>query len=81
MGYPIVDVEGCPVSPSSAGNEVLALGDLRKSWVLGDRRNMEIETSEHFAFDTDQLTVRAKQRVSFLMLQGNGMIVLQLAGS
>ncbi len=81
MGFQIVDVEGMPASPSGVGLNVAALGDLRKSWILGDRRSMEIETSEHFAFDTDQLTVRAKQRIGFLMLQGNGMIVLQLAAS
>ncbi len=79
MGYPTVEVEAMPVSPSSANTHVVALGDLRKSWILGDRRSVEVQTSEHYAFNSDQLTTRAKSRIGFLMIQGNGMVVLQLA--
>ncbi len=79
MGYPIVDVEQTPVSPSSASTNVISLGDLRTAWYLGDRRTMELMTSEHFAFNTDQLTVRVTSRIGFLMAQGNGMVVLRLA--
>ncbi len=75
MGYPIMNVEGMPASPSAQSTNVFALGDLRKSWILGDRRAMSIQTSEHFAFNTDQLTIRTTSRVGFLMIQGNGMVV------
>jgi len=75
MGYPIRHVEAMPVSPSAASTKVLALGDLRKSWILGDRRRVEVQTSEHYAFNTDQLTVRATARSAFLMQHGNGMVV------
>ena len=64
-----------PVSPSSQNTHVLALGDLRKSWVLGDRRAPEMQTSEHYAFNTDQITVRMRARLAFLSISGNGMVV------
>ena len=79
MGFPIVDVEQMPVSPSSASTHVIALGDLRRSWILGDRRAPEVQTSEHYAFNTDQLTMRVRARIAFLMQSGNGMVVLKLA--
>lgn len=79
MGYPVVEVEQMPVSPSSADTHVIALGDLRKSWVLGDRHTVDVETSEHVLFQSDQIMTRGKQRVSFLPLQANGMTILQLA--
>jgi HK97 family phage major capsid protein len=76
MGYPVRDTEACPAASDVAASEpALALGDLRRSWILGDRRQMEVETSEHYAFNTDQLTVRMKRRCGFLMKQGNGMVV------
>jgi HK97 family phage major capsid protein len=76
MGYPVREVEGMPASADiTQSMPVLALGDLRRCWVLGDRRQVEIQTSEHYAFNTDQLTMRATARVGFLRLQGNGMVV------
>lgn len=75
MGYPVVDTEALPVSPSAATTKVMALGDLRRSWILGDRMSPEMETSEHYAFNTDQLTVRMKARVGFLAAHANGMVV------
>lgn len=74
LGYPVVEVDQMPVSPSAASTKVLALGDLRASWYLGDRRAAELETSEHYAFNTDQLTARMKARIAYLRAQGNGMV-------
>lgn len=77
MGYPVVNAEGMPASPSAASTKVFALGDLRKSWILGDRRAPEMQTSEHYAFNTDQITIRMRARIAFLMQSGNGMVVYQ----
>lgn len=77
MGYPVVEVDQMPVSPASQNTKVLALGDLRKGWILGDRKKPEVETSEHFAFNTDQLTVRVKARIGILRAQADSMVVYQ----
>ncbi len=77
MGFPVEVVEKLPVAPSEASKHVFALGDLRRSWILGDRRQVRIETSEHFAFDTDQITLKVTARKSFLMQSGNGMVVYE----
>ena len=75
MGYPVEEVEGMPVSPSAASTAQFALGDLRRSWILGDRTQVEIQTSEHYAFNTDQLTYRWKKRMAVKPVQPNGMVV------
>jgi HK97 family phage major capsid protein len=75
MGYPVVEVEKMPASPSAASTKVLACGDLRKSWILGDRRKLELQTSEHYLFNTDSIAVRVTSRVGVLMQCGNGMVV------
>jgi HK97 family phage major capsid protein len=75
MGAPIVDVDQMPISPGAASTAVLAYGDLRKSWYLGDRRAPEIVTSEHFLFNKDLLAIRATQRIGIRAVQGNGMVV------
>jgi|GEM_PF-7105442 len=69
------EVDQMPASPGAASTKILAYGDLRKSWILGDRRSVEIETSEHYAFNTDQLTTRVKARIGFLRAQADGMVV------
>lgn len=75
FGYPVVPTEAMPVSPSAASTPVLALGDLSKAWVLGDRRSPTLETSEHYAFNTDQMTLRMSMRAGFKPLQANSMVV------
>lgn len=75
LSYPVREVEGMPVSPSSASKPVIAFGDLRKSWIFGDKRSPTLETSEHFKFQNDQLAIRMTARIGFLAVQPNGMIV------
>ena len=75
LGYPTREVETMPVSPGTASTPVFAYGDLRKGWILGDRHAAEVETSEHYAFNTDQLTLRFKARVGFLPAQPTALVV------
>lgn len=75
LGYPVVQVETMPASPGSASTACFAFGDLRRGWVLGDRRAPEIETSEHYAFNTDQLTVRFRARWCVMPFSPTAMVV------
>jgi len=75
LRYPCVEVEAMPASPGTASTPVFACGDLRRGWILGDRRAAEVETSEHYAFNTDQLTMRFSARTGFLAVQPTAMVV------
>ncbi len=75
MGYPVERVDQMPSVAVGASTNAFCFGDLRKAWVLGDRRKPEVQTSEHYAFNTDQLTVRLTARIAFLMAQGNAMVI------
>ena len=61
LGYP---VETSQVFATSSLNEkvVMLFGDLRLASSLGDRRQLEFATSDHFLFQNDQTAVRATQR-------------------
>ena len=75
MGYPVERVDKMPAASTvSTGEICLALGDLRRGWILGDRRKMNVETSEHYHFNTDQIAIRVTARIAFLMTQGNAMV-------
>lgn len=75
LGYPTVPTEVLPASPGSASTGVFVFGDLRRAMILGDRRAPEIQTSEHYAFNTDQLTLRFTARVGFLAVMPTGLVV------
>ncbi|MBV6429785.1 MAG: hypothetical protein KIPDCIKN_04360 [Haliscomenobacter sp.] len=75
MGYPVVEVDRMPDSPSAASTKVFFLGDLRRAWYLGDRMGVEVETSEHYLWNKDQISLRAKERIGFLPAQANGCVV------
>lgn len=77
LGYPVVLPEVLPMSPGTASSPAFAFGNLRKTFVLGDRRAPEMETSEHYAFNTDQLTLRFSARIAFLATQANSMVVYE----
>jgi HK97 family phage major capsid protein len=63
LGYPVVFSQVMP--KTEANSQVCCLfGDLAKSTTLGVRRGVEIATSEHAAFTTDQLAIRGTQRVA-----------------
>lgn len=79
LGYPIRDVDAMPASPGTASTRVFALGNLRKAAVLGDRRQMTVDTSEHYAFNTDKLSVRSTSRWGILWAQADAMVVYATA--
>lgn len=79
LGYPAVPVHCLPRSPGTASTQVAAFGDLRKAWILGDRRQADIETSEHFKFDTDQLALRSSVRIAIRTADARGMVIYKTA--
>lgn len=75
LGYPLERCEAMPASPGTASTGTFAFGDLRKGWIMGDRRAMSIETSEHYAFNTDQITTRLTGRTGWLPWQPTAIVV------
>ena len=61
MGYPVRISQAMPSSP--AVSQVCALlGDLSQGAFFGDRRGIGVSLSEHDAFQTDELALRAVER-------------------
>lgn len=63
---PVPRLANLPVFYSEKAQPMGTFGDFmvvdRKSYLTGQRSGMEIGLSEHFAFDTDMITIRAKIR-------------------
>ena len=62
LGYPVILSQ---IMPKTTANDQVAclFGDLSLAADFGDRRQTTIAMSEHYAFNTDQITVRGTQRV------------------
>lgn len=76
FGYPITLVNQMPAASTiSESTKCLALGNLMRSWILGDRRAVTMRTSMDYAINTDQITIVGTNRVAFLMGHGNGMVI------
>ena len=75
MGEPVIEVDQCPTATDIvASTKAFAYGNLRRSWILGDRRNVELQTSEHYAFNTDELTTRLTYRQAYKDQAANGTV-------
>ncbi len=62
LGYPVRFAQKMP--KVEANSQVCSLlGDLNKGVALGDRRMITIAMSDQYKFDTDQLAVKATQRI------------------
>lgn len=63
QGYPIVVSQKLPLVATDISDTImLHFGDLTKSTTLGDRRGILIASSEHVAFESDQLVIRGTTR-------------------
>lgn len=60
-GYPIVVSDFCPTS-TAAATVCCYFGNWQQAVLLGERTEVRIATSEHIAFQTDQLAIRATTR-------------------
>jgi HK97 family phage major capsid protein len=64
MGYPVVITQAMPTQADDT--VVCFLGDLRQVGWIGDRREMRIGISEHYAFNSDLVTIKGTERVDFV---------------
>lgn len=64
LGYPIVVSQVLNSTTTANENKCMALfGDLSKAADLGDRRGIEVKRSDDRYFDTDQIAIKATQRI------------------
>jgi HK97 family phage major capsid protein len=61
MGYPVRISQAMP-SASAVSQVCALLGDLSQGAFFGDRRGIGVSLSEHDAFQTDELALRAVER-------------------
>ena len=68
LGYEIVISQVLPTSQGDLSDlPMLYFGDLSKAATMGDRRSMTVFPSEHRYMDTDQIGVRATERVDIVV--------------
>lgn len=79
LGFPVVTSAVCP-STDSAGNRVAAFGDFMAEAVR-IRRGIAFDRSEHWAFDTDEVTFRGTARAGARVKAATAFQVLKLAAS
>lgn len=79
LGFPVVTSAVCP-STDSAGNRVAAFGDFMAEAVR-IRRGIVFDRSEHWAFDTDEITFRGTARAGARVKAATAFQVLKLAAS
>lgn len=64
MGYPVVISQSLPTSLEDQASTFLCyFGDLQMAAVFGDRRGMTMRVSEEYAFEEDQISIKATERM------------------
>ena len=71
LGYPVYFSQVLPTATGSAGTKSVYIGDFVGGTMLGERRDLTIASSEHYAFNTDTWTWRATARAS-VAIHGDG---------
>lgn len=79
FGFPVVTSPVCP-STDSAGARVAAFGDFSAE-AIRIRRGITFDRSEHWAFDTDEVTFRGTARAGARVKAATAFQVLKLAAS
>lgn len=79
LGSPVTQVHAAP-STDAAGAYIAAFGD-PNAMALRVRRDLRIDRSEHYAFNTDELVFRATSRVGAKIKIATGIQVLKSAAS
>jgi HK97 family phage major capsid protein len=65
LGYPVEFAQAMP--KAEANSQICAiLGDLRLGMFLGERRSLNVARSEHVHFKTDEIAIRATERISIV---------------
>jgi len=68
---PSCSARSCPRRRRARNRRAFYFGDFNGGSMLGDRRQLTIATSEHRYFDTDQLAIRATNRLC-INVNGDG---------
>ena len=71
QGYPVVWADVMPTPTATSATNVFALfGDIRRSAILGNRSNVQIDRSEHIRFVEMQTAIRAIIREDIAVYDG-----------
>ena len=79
LGFPVTQVPAAP-STDSTSSTIAAFGD-PNAMAVRMRRDVRIDRSEHFAFNTDEITFRATLRAGAKIKAATGIQVLTTAAS
>jgi HK97 family phage major capsid protein len=79
LGYPVIQVPAAP-STDTTSSPIAAFGD-PNAMACRMRRDLRIDRSEHFAFNTDEITFRATVRAGAKIKVATGIQVLTTAAS
>lgn len=79
LGFPVTMVDAAP-STDSTSSKIAAFGD-PMGFAVRVRRVLEITRSEHFAFDTDEISYRAILRAASAIKRATAIQVLKTAAS
>ena len=64
LGYPVVISQKMPTTSGDLSDVAAILfGSMRAAVMIGDRRSIEIATSEHIKFAEDQIAIRGTERI------------------
>src|SRR5690606_28154729 len=70
LGYPVYFSQVLPRAAAPATNSCY-FGDFREASMLGDRRDLRVESSRDFYFDSDETDIRATPRYA-VNIHGDG---------
>jgi HK97 family phage major capsid protein len=79
LGYPVITVNNAP-STDGVSKKLAAFGD-PQAMAVRMRRDLRIDRSEHYAFNTDEITFRATVRAGAKIKAATGIQVLVTAAS
>lgn len=69
FGYPIELTDAAPTSTAVATTSMM-FGNFNNAMLLGDKREVKIDTSEHYSFNLDEITVRGTSRYDMTVVDG-----------
>jgi len=73
LGYPvaIVNVMNSTLTAQTSTNGLVLFGDLKKCCYFGDRRRISVDVSTDRYFESDQIGIKATQRVGITCVPGD----------
>jgi HK97 family phage major capsid protein len=72
LGYPVVFTQVLPTASAAASSLVAYFGDLSMAATMGEKRGIEVQASDQFRFDYDQIAIRATERFGITVHDAGG---------